>query len=97
MPLYEFDLTVPADTAQASAVSRTMPIDPGIVTRLSVQFPAGCVGMVHCQILRGLHVVMPNNAEATIKGDNVIVESEEELDVTHPPLFLIARAWSPDT
>jgi hypothetical protein len=97
MPLYEFDLTVPANTLQASAVSRAMPIDPGIVTRISVQFPAGCVGMVHAQILRALHIVMPNNSDATIKGDNIVVESEEEIDVTHAPLQLIARAWSPDT
>lgn len=97
MPLYEFDLTVPLNTLAAAPVEAELPLHPGVITKFSIQFPAGCVGMVHARILREGSVIMPNNADNDIKGDNIVVESEEDLDITGRPHSVIAQAWSPDT
>lgn len=97
MALYEFDLTVPANTLASAPVSAEHLLTPGLVTRLAVQFPAGCVSMVLAQVLREGSVVWPNNPDSAAKANGFVIESATEIDVSDRPYSLIARAWSPGT
>ena len=95
--LFEFPLTVPADTAEASPEPLECPLAAGTVTRVAVQFPAGCAGMVYVSIWRGEHQVWPVNLDDAIAGDNAVVEWPESYDLDDEPFALEVRGWSPGT
>jgi len=95
--LFEYPLTVPADTAEASPEPLECPLAAGTVTRVAVQFPAGCAGMVCVSIWRSDHQVWPVNLDEGIAGDNTVVEWPESYDLDDDPFGFEVRGWSPDT
>lgn len=52
--LFEYPLTVPLNTAEAAPEPLECPLAAGTVTRVAVQFPAGCAGMVY--VLSLIHI-----------------------------------------
>jgi hypothetical protein len=94
---FEYPLTVPADTAEASPEPLEMPLCAGTVTRVDVQFPAGCSGMVYVSIWRHDHQVWPVNLDEAISGEDVVVSWPESYDLDDEPFAFTAKAWSPGT
>jgi len=95
--LFEYRLTVPADTAEADPEPLEVPLCAGTVTRVDVQFPAGCSGMVYVSIWRGEHQVWPVNLDEAIAGEDHVVTWPESYDLDDEPFGFEVRGWSPDT
>ena len=95
--LFEYPLTVPADTAEAAPEPLECPLAAGTVTRVDVQFPAGCAGMVHVSIWRSDHQVWPVNLDGDIAGEDAIISWPESYDLDDEPFGFEVRGWSPDT
>ena len=93
---YEFALTVPANTAQAVPAELEMPLSPGTVVQVGVQFPRGCVGLVHVQVLDAEHQVWPTNLDGDIAAEGFTVSWPEDLDLADSPYTLTLRAWNDD-
>ena len=93
---YEFALTVPANTPQAAPAELEMPLSPGTVTLVSVQFPRGCVGLVHVQVLDAEHQVWPTNLDGDISGENATISWPEDHDLVDSPYTFTLRAWNLD-
>jgi hypothetical protein len=94
--LYEYDLTVPANTPATDPLVQPVDLQPGRIIAMAVQFPLRCVGLVHAQILTDLHVQWPSNPDASLSGDGATIEWHEEydLDPTAPRLRLVG--WNLD-
>ena len=94
--LYEYPLTIAANTAEAAAVTMDAPLAPGTVARVDVQFPRGCVGLVHVQIWRSEHQVWPGNVDGNISAEGLVVSWPEDYDLEDEPLTLSLRGWNND-
>ncbi|OGO08506.1 MAG: hypothetical protein A2Y61_03985 [Chloroflexi bacterium RBG_13_60_13] len=94
---FEFPLTVPADTAEAVPATLEAVLAAGTVIRVDVQFPAGCVGMVHLSIWRADHQVWPVNLDNDIAGEDVVITWPESYDLEDGPYAFTLKGWSPGT
>lgn len=93
---FEYDITVPAQTAEASALRQDLDLKWGTVRRIAVQFPRGCYGLVHAQIWSGRHQIAPVNELGNIKAEDDVVEFDTEWDLMEPPYLVTAVVWNDD-
>jgi len=96
MPLYEFDVTSPANPAQASPTEVLATLVPGVITQGEVQIPLGVKALTGAQIWRGDHQLWPSNPGGYFKGDNVRISWDEHYDLEDEPLTLRLRVWNND-
>jgi hypothetical protein len=94
---FEFPVTVTAGTLKAAPAVEELLLSAGAITRVDVQFPAGCSGMVHCSIWRGDHQLWPVNLDNDIAGEDAIVSWPESYDLADEPFSVIVKVWSPGT
>jgi len=94
---YEFDLTIPANTPEASPAELTVVMASGIIEQIEVQIPRGQRSLVHTIAIRGAHQLWPSNPDGTIKGDDARIVWGEDYDISEPPHTLTLQGWSPDT
>lgn len=94
--LYEFDLTIPANTTAASATELEAHLPAGTITQVEVQIPLGCKGLTHVQVLQAGHPLWPSNPDANIKGDDARIVWREDHDVLEEPYTLLLRGWNDD-
>lgn len=96
MPFYEFDVTSPAQTTRTSPTEVRALLTKGVVTRVAVQIPLGVKGLTGAQIWRGNSQIWPSNPGGYIKGDDVVIEWDDEYDLADQPLTLRLRVWNDD-
>lgn len=94
--LYEFDLTIPANTTEASPTELEAVMSVGTIHQVEVQIPLGCKGLTHVQVLRELHQLWPSNPESNVKGDNALIRWREDYDLNETPFSLTLRGWNVD-
>lgn len=94
--LYEYALTIAANTAESSPATLDAPLAPGTVVRVGVQFPSGCVGLVHVQIWRSEHQVWPGNLDGDISAEGQEVSWLEDYDLDDEPFGFSLRGWNGD-
>ena len=94
--LYEYSLTIPANTPESAPETMRAPLAPGTVARVDVQFPRGCVGLVHVQIWRSEHQVWPGNPDGNIAAEGLIVSWPEDYVLDDDPFTLSLRGWNDD-
>lgn len=95
--LFEYPLTVPYGTPAAKPETLEALLCAGTVTRVSVQFPAGCAGMVGVSIWRHDHQVWPVNLDEGIAAEDHVVEFPVSYDLDDEPFAFTLKAWSPGT
>lgn len=95
--LFEYPLTVPADRAEANPATLEALLCAGTVTRVDVQFPAGCAAMVNVTIWRHDHQVWPINLDGAITGEDAIISWPVSYDLDEEPFAFTVKAWSPGT
>ncbi len=96
MPLYGFDLELPANTAESSPVERDVTLTDGVLRQVKVLFPTGCAGLAHVQIRRFEHQLFPANSDGDLSGDGTLIEWEENEDLTDAPHTLRLTGWNID-
>ena len=94
--LYEHRLTAPANTASGDPVKLPVTLVPGTIVGLAVQFPAGCMGLVHAQIWRGAHILWPSNPDSGLAANAWVVEWQEDYRMDAAPYQLVLVGWSDD-
>ena len=71
-------------------------LSPGRLVAGSVQFPRGCVGLVHTRALRSRHQLFPTNIDGDVAGEGAIIPWEEDLVLEDDPYLLLLQGWSDD-
>lgn len=95
MPLYTLVNDTPASTTKTAPLQTSLQLEPGTITKISVQFPTGCGGLAHAQILRGGLVVWPTNAEQDLSSDGIVLTWEDDYPVPQPETWYL-RTWNDD-
>jgi hypothetical protein len=93
---WEYTLTIPANTPASAPVESDVNLSPGTIVRVDVQFPRGCVGLVHVKIWKEEHQVWPVNVDGNIASEGQTVSWPEDYDVTDEPFTLTLRGWNLD-
>ncbi|RLI49875.1 MAG: hypothetical protein DRP09_20365 [Candidatus Thorarchaeota archaeon] len=94
--VFEFDLTVPANTPETAKISKTLKLTYGIIHQLEVIFPTGCAGLVKCHINDALHQVWPTNPDGVFKGDGNPIIGRVFHEMDKEPFELQLWAWNED-
>ena len=94
---FEFPLLITADKQKAEPATLDAELCSGIVAGVSIQFPAGCSGMVFVSIWRGGHPVWPTNIDEAFAGEDAIISFPESYVLDEPEYTFELRGWSPDT
>jgi len=93
---YVFNITTPKNTPETNKLITILPVIPGTVTKLEIQFPAGAQGLHHVHINRAVHQVWPANAEANYIGDEQIIVIPANYKIAVPPYQFECFTWNED-
>jgi len=67
-----WNLEIPANTPPGDPVKLRKGIKTGRIAEIHVYFPAGCAGLVGCQVYHREHIIAPADKGEWIKGDEVM-------------------------
>lgn len=93
---FSVDVTVPASTAEASPATADVLLPPGVIQQVDVQFPAGCVGLVHTFCSRGANQLWPTNPDGDFASNGFTISWQEDLELNDAPFRLHVVAWNLD-
>lgn len=93
---YDFALTIPAGTAQASPAEQVMKLTHGVVHTVRLYFPPGPRGEVNVAIFESGHQVYPTNRGGVFNADNVYISFDDYYELFRAPYRLVAKGWAPD-
>ncbi len=94
--LFSIDITAPANTPATAPVEQEVQLPPGIIHRVHVQFPGGCVGLVHTRVMRGAHQVWPTNPAGDLSSDGRVIEWDDDYELDAAPFALTLQVWNLD-
>ncbi len=94
--LYSFDVTIPAGTAEASAVEVLAEMAPGVITQVEIIVPEGVAGLAFTRALHGAHPLWPANPDASFTGNGFPIRWTEEWSLLEEPVALRLFGWSPN-
>lgn len=86
---FVFDLTIPANTTEASPTEQDVDLGAGVVHYVTIQFPRGCAGLAHGRVRQALTPRWPSNEGIDYNWDNYVHEIREH--------FLIKKGDAPFT
>ena len=93
---FSFNLAIPAGTAQTAPVEVEALLAHGIIHRVEIEFPAGCAGLAHVAIRRGLHQLWPLNPDASFATDDWIIAWDEHQELLEEPYALTLVGYNLD-
>lgn len=91
--LFEEHFTVTTDHTITNPKTETIKIAHGIITWISVLFPAGCHGLVHVTLSHHEHQIAPSTEGMSIIGDRIPIEWDEYYESYQPPYELKFKGW----
>lgn len=93
---YEFAVSVPANTTEASPVTRYLEIAHGIITGIDIQFPIGCMGLAHCRLEHHMFGSLPTNISGSFSTDGYIISVRTPIEFYQAPYDIRATLWNDD-
>lgn len=94
--IYSASITTPANTAEADAELTRIKVTNGVIHEIGIFFPAGCAGLVYCQIFEGGHQFVPSTEGQFLRGDSILIDSKEFYEITGAPRFVTIKTWNLD-
>lgn len=93
---YHITVTAPANALETAPVTQDFTIGMGIIDFIEVEFPRGCVGLVHCTIEYNTVQIVPYNPTENLYGDSRVFHLPLNYRVEVPPHELRFRVWNED-
>lgn len=94
---YDYVLPIPAGTTKADPAETILYLTHGVIHRVEVEFPAGCVGQVSAAILHWQHQLYPLNPGGYFCSDDHVIAFDDYFQLFYAPYTLKAQGWAPDT
>lgn len=93
---YVTQVTVSANTLKVNAATTDLKITNGVIHRIAMTFPAGCVGLVGVQLFDGGHPIAPSTAGQWFTGNNRTVEFPEFYEIVGAPRIITTKVYNLD-
>lgn len=95
--LYQRSLTIPANTLITAPESETLKLTVGTVTRMEVEFPAGCLYLVKVRVNDKGWQVMPWTRDEWLCSENYVVFCDAHYPITSAPFIFTIYGYNEDT
>jgi len=92
--LYEFDITVPANTPQSEPTRLECRLTSGVIRHVEVAFPPGPCALVHISLWRFEHQVYPTNPDDDFCWEDHTIAFDDEFELDSWPYTMIIKGWS---
>lgn len=94
--LYSKQITISADTSEANAEKTYFKVNRGVISKIWVTFPSGCVGLVKMRMYHEGHPFLPVNQDNYIRGNGYTFEFPVMFEITEEPQLLTVEIWNDD-
>ncbi len=94
--IYRFENLTSASTAEVDADVVTQRVIGKLITKVDVDFPAGCEKLAHCQIFEGNHQIWPSADGSSFSGNFVTLTFPETYELAFSPTFITVLFWNDD-
>jgi len=94
--IYSTSITTAAGGSEATATRTTVKITKGLIWLMEVDFPAGCVGLVHVQLFDGSYQLLPASPGKTLSGDGQLLRYDDSYLKEAAPFELSLKTWNTD-
>lgn len=91
--LFTANVTVETTHTESNKKEEILKVAHGIITWISIFFPPGCHGLVHCTILHHEHQIAPSTEGMSLIGDGSPIEWSEYYESYQPPYELKIKLW----
>jgi hypothetical protein len=79
--LFTLEVTIPALTTETDPSIETLKLSAGVITSISIKFPAGCHGLVGVRLFHEESQIIPIGRGSWVRGDDETVPSTEYYDL----------------
>lgn len=93
---YNEHITIPAGTAESEATQTTFKGTIGVISRVSIFFPPGCVGLVKVRIYQGGVQLYPTANGQYFSGDGSGVNFLDNFEILDDSIPLRIETWNED-
>ena len=94
--LHSKQITLSSGQTEATSTKTRFKVNRGVIFRVWITFPSGCVGLVKMRILHEGHPILPVNADAFIRGNNFTFEIPLFFEILDEPQQITIEAWNED-
>jgi len=94
--IYAYSLVVPANTPSLSPVTHELRLARGIISRVEIEFPPGCAGLVMARVLYRERQIYPTNPEGYFRADGYTISFDDDRLINSTPYHVKLVAWSED-
>lgn len=95
--LYKEEITTPINTARTSPMRTELELAVGVVSHVSLSFPAGCAGLVGLRVLDGLLQLWPLTPGEWFITDNFTIDFPENRLLTSGAKTYTIETFNEDT
>lgn len=94
--IYETRCTTPLNTPLEDPLLTVLPVHPGRLQSVSIEFPLGCCGLTGVAIDYWSHQFYPANPDSWFTGDGAVLAFPEDLELVDPPYEFTIRTYNLD-
>ena len=94
--IYTTLITAQAKGTKQAAVRTPLKINKGLIWLMEVDFPPGCVGLVHVQIFDGKYQLLPASPDMDLSGDGQLLRYDDLYLKEAAPFELVVVTWNTD-
>lgn len=94
--LHSKHITIPANTLEANSVYSRFLVNQDVISRVWINFPPGCAGLVKLRISHKGHPFIPVESDAYISGDGYVFDLPVMFEIKDTPEQIVIQAWNED-
>ena len=94
--IYAASIRTSPGKSEATATRTPIKITKGLIWLIEVDFPAGCVGLVHVQLFDGKYQLLPASPGKTLAGQNQLLRYDDSYLKEAAPYELTLVTWNED-
>jgi len=93
---FAWDVRIPKTTPKTSPVTQILKLSKGVISRLDVHFPAGCLYLVGMRLFRWEFQLVPLSRNEWLVGEDGTVPTEPYYELEEVPAQLKLVAYNDD-
>lgn len=94
--IFSFDLTLSKSTIYTPVSQFEMKLCAGVIHKIDIVFPSGCMGLVSVGIFNALNKVWPTNSDKYFAANDEIITFREHHIFDVEPYTLYLQGWNDD-
>ncbi len=94
--IYSTSITTSAKGSEETATRTPIRVTKGLIWLMEVDFPAGCVGLVHVQLFDVSYQLLPASPGNNLSGDGQLLRYDDSYLKEAAPFEITLKTWNED-